>query len=131
MTTSTSTGIPAPERGFRCSVDRYGSILPGVPGYAAECRLVRGIPVGAGPGRVLVGFLWGLARGLRRPTEPWHHTSHHGNEPEKLAALVKINTWQIELFGRFLGLGTLERTLTATSFAAFITMGANPLVAKA
>jgi Protein of unknown function (DUF1552) len=34
--------------------------------------------------------------------EPWHHISHHGNEPEKLAALVKINTWQIELFGRFL-----------------------------
>ena len=34
--------------------------------------------------------------------EPWHHISHHGNETEKLAALVKINTWQIELFGRFL-----------------------------
>lgn len=34
--------------------------------------------------------------------EPWHHISHHGNEAEKLAALVKINTWQIELFGRFL-----------------------------
>src|SRR5262245_8287113 len=34
--------------------------------------------------------------------EPWHHISHHGNEPEKLAALIKINTWQIELFGRFL-----------------------------
>jgi len=34
--------------------------------------------------------------------EPWHHISHHGNEPEKLASLVKINTWQIELFGRFL-----------------------------
>jgi Protein of unknown function (DUF1552) len=34
--------------------------------------------------------------------EPWHHVSHHGNEPEKLAALVRINTWQIELFGRFL-----------------------------
>jgi Protein of unknown function (DUF1552) len=34
--------------------------------------------------------------------EPWHHISHHGNEPEKLAALVKINTWQVELFGRFL-----------------------------
>jgi hypothetical protein len=34
--------------------------------------------------------------------EPWHHVSHHGNEPEKLAALVKINTWHIELFGRFL-----------------------------
>jgi hypothetical protein len=34
--------------------------------------------------------------------EPWHHISHHGNEAEKLEALVKINTWQIELFGRFL-----------------------------
>ena len=28
--------------------------------------------------------------------EPWHHVSHHGNEPEKLALLVKLNTWQIE-----------------------------------
>jgi hypothetical protein len=34
--------------------------------------------------------------------EPWHHVSHHGNEPEKLALLVKLNTFQIELFGRFL-----------------------------
>jgi hypothetical protein len=34
--------------------------------------------------------------------EPWHHISHHGNEAEKLDALVKINTWHIELFGRFL-----------------------------
>jgi hypothetical protein len=34
--------------------------------------------------------------------EPWHHVSHHGNEPEKLALLVKLNTFQIELFSRFL-----------------------------
>jgi hypothetical protein len=34
--------------------------------------------------------------------EPWHHVSHHGNEPEKLALLVKLNTWQIEIFGKFL-----------------------------
>jgi hypothetical protein len=34
--------------------------------------------------------------------EPWHHISHHGNDPEKLASLVKINTWQIGLFGEFL-----------------------------
>ena len=34
--------------------------------------------------------------------EPWHHVSHHGNEPEKLALLVKLNTWQIELFGKFI-----------------------------
>jgi hypothetical protein len=35
--------------------------------------------------------------------EPWHHVSHHGNEPEKLALLVKLNTWQIEVFSKFLG----------------------------
>jgi hypothetical protein len=34
--------------------------------------------------------------------EPWHHVSHHGNEPQKLELLVKLNTWQIEVFGRFL-----------------------------
>ena len=65
LTTSTSTGIPAPERGFRCSVDRYGSILPGVPGCAAECRLVRGIPVGRVQTRTC-GIFVGHAGGLRR-----------------------------------------------------------------
>jgi len=34
--------------------------------------------------------------------EPWHHVSHHGNEAEKLALLVKLNTWQISIFGKFL-----------------------------
>jgi len=34
--------------------------------------------------------------------EPWHHVSHHGNEPEKLALLVKLNTFQISLFSKFL-----------------------------
>ena len=35
-------------------------------------------------------------------TEPWHHVSHHGNEPEKLEMLVKVNIWQIGVFGKFL-----------------------------
>jgi hypothetical protein len=34
--------------------------------------------------------------------EPWHHVSHHGNDPAKLALLVKLNTWQISLFAKFL-----------------------------
>jgi len=34
--------------------------------------------------------------------EPWHHVSHHGNEPEKLELLVKLNTFQIAAFGKFL-----------------------------
>src|SRR5689334_2994311 len=33
--------------------------------------------------------------------EPWHHVSHHGNEAEKLALLVKLNTFQISLFSQF------------------------------
>jgi hypothetical protein len=34
--------------------------------------------------------------------EPWHHVSHHGNQPEKLEMLVKLNTWQMSLFAKFL-----------------------------
>ena len=34
--------------------------------------------------------------------EPWHHVSHHGNQPEKLELLTKLNTWQISVFGKFL-----------------------------
>jgi hypothetical protein len=35
-------------------------------------------------------------------TEPHHALSHHGNDPEKIANLVKLNTWQVSLFGKFL-----------------------------
>lgn len=35
-------------------------------------------------------------------TEPHHSTSHHGNDPEKIANLVKLNTYHVSLFGKFL-----------------------------
>jgi hypothetical protein len=35
-------------------------------------------------------------------TEPHHSMSHHGNDPAKIANLVKLNTYHVELFGRFL-----------------------------
>jgi predicted component of type VI protein secretion system len=35
-------------------------------------------------------------------TEPHHSMSHHGNDREKLANLVKLNTYHISLFGKFL-----------------------------
>jgi len=73
LTTTTSTGIPAPERGFRCSVDRYGSILPGMPGCAAECRRVRGIPVG----RARDADLWDFCGARRRPSPARQH-GHSG-----------------------------------------------------
>jgi hypothetical protein len=34
--------------------------------------------------------------------EPWHHISHWGNDQEKREAFLKINIWQMQLFGRFL-----------------------------
>ena len=35
-------------------------------------------------------------------TEPHHAMSHHGNSQERIANLVKLNTYHISLFGRFL-----------------------------
>jgi hypothetical protein len=34
--------------------------------------------------------------------EPHHAMSHHGNNPEKLAGLVKVNTYHMSLFAKFL-----------------------------
>jgi len=33
--------------------------------------------------------------------EPHHAMSHHGNNPEKLAGLVKLNTYHVSLFAKF------------------------------
>ena len=35
-------------------------------------------------------------------TEPHHSMSHHGNNPEKIANLVKLNTYHMALFAKFL-----------------------------
>src|SRR5262249_44224587 len=34
--------------------------------------------------------------------EPHHAMSHHGNNPDKLAGLVKLNTYHVSLFAKFL-----------------------------
>ena len=34
--------------------------------------------------------------------EPHHSMSHHGNNPEKIADLVKLNTYHMALFAKFL-----------------------------
>ena len=34
--------------------------------------------------------------------DPHHPTSHHGNDPEKLAKIAKINTYHVSLFSDFL-----------------------------
>jgi hypothetical protein len=35
-------------------------------------------------------------------SEPHHSCSHHGNNPEKLANLVKLNTYHVTLFAKFI-----------------------------
>ena len=34
--------------------------------------------------------------------EPHHAMSHHGNNPDKVAGLVKLNTYHVSLFAKFL-----------------------------
>jgi len=34
-------------------------------------------------------------------TEPHHSMSHHGNDAAKIANLVKLNTWHVSLFAKF------------------------------
>jgi len=35
-------------------------------------------------------------------TEPHHSMSHHGSDPEKVRNLVKLNTWHMTLFAKFI-----------------------------
>ena len=46
-------------------------------------------------GLVLLGVGFGVA-------EPHHPTSHHGNDPVKVAQIAKINTYHVSLFSGFL-----------------------------
>ena len=34
-------------------------------------------------------------------SEPQHAMSHHGRDPKKLEGLIKLNTWQVSLFSKF------------------------------
>ena len=52
--------------------------------------------------------------------EPHHSMSHHGNNPEKIANLVKLNTYHMALFAKFvkkLKDDARRRRLAARSFA--------------
>ena len=46
-------------------------------------------------------------------TEQHHAVSHHGNDPDKIAKNVKINTYHMQLFAKFLE--KLRATPTATA----------------
>ena len=81
----------------------------GVPAsYAEHARLMFDLQVLALQGDVTRVISFQLARESSNRTytevgvsDPHHPTSHHGNDPEKLAMLAKINQFHVSLFAEF------------------------------
>src|SRR2546423_6988256 len=83
----------------------------GVPAaYADHARLMFDLQVLALQGDVTRVITFQLARETSNRTypeigvtDPHHPLSHHGNDPEKIARLAKINQFHVSLFAEFLG----------------------------
>src|SRR6185369_54617 len=83
----------------------------GVPAaYADHVRLMFDLQVLALQGDVTRVITFQLARATSNRTyleigvpDPHHPLSHHGNDPEKIARMAKINQFHVSLFAEFLG----------------------------
>ncbi|MBL9135195.1 MAG: DUF1552 domain-containing protein [Verrucomicrobiales bacterium] len=96
--------------------DAVGSPLPdldrpaGVPAaYADHARLMFDLQVLALQGDVTRVITFQLARETSNRTypeigvpDPHHPLSHHGNDPEKIARMAKINQFHVSLFAEYL-----------------------------
>ncbi len=101
----------------RAESDAVGNPLPdldrpvGVPAaYADHARLMFDLQVLALQGDVTRVITFQLARETSNRTypeigvpDPHHPLSHHGNDPEKIARMAKINQFHVSLFAEFLG----------------------------
>jgi uncharacterized protein DUF1552 len=82
----------------------------GVPAaFADHAKLMFDLQVLAFQADITRVVTFQLARELSNRTypevgvaDPHHPTSHHGNDPEKLAKIAKINTFHVSLFAQFL-----------------------------
>ena len=82
----------------------------GVPAaFADHAKLMFDLQVLALQGDITRIITFQLTRELNNRTypeigvpDPHHPTSHHGNDPEKLAKIAKINTYHVSLFSQFL-----------------------------
>ena len=82
----------------------------GVPAaFADHAKLLFDLQVLALQGDITRIITFQLTRELNNRTypeigvaDPHHPTSHHGNDPEKLAKIAKINTYHVSLFAQFL-----------------------------
>jgi Protein of unknown function (DUF1552) len=83
----------------------------GVPAaYADHARLMFDLQVLAFQGDVTRVITFQLARETSNRTypevgvsDPHHPLTHHGNDPEKIAKMAKINQFHVSLFAEFLG----------------------------
>ncbi len=83
----------------------------GVPAaYADHARLMFDLQVLALQGDVTRVITFQLARETSNRTypeigvpDPHHPLSHHGNDPEKIARMAKINQFHVSLFAEYLG----------------------------
>ena len=80
------------------------------PAYADHARLMFDLQVLALQGDVTRVVTFQLARETSNRTypeigvpDPHHPLSHHGNDPEKIARMAKINQFHVSLFAEFLG----------------------------
>ena len=79
------------------------------PSYADHARLMFDLQVLALQGDVTRVITFQLARETSNRTypeigvsDPHHPLSHHGNDPEKIAKMAKINAFHVSLFAEFL-----------------------------
>src|SRR5213075_2735658 len=100
----------------KAEADAAGNPLPdldrpvGVPAaYADHARLMFDLQVLALQGDVTRVITFQLARETSNRTypeigvsDPHHPLSHHGNDPEKIARMAKINQFHVSLFAGFL-----------------------------
>jgi hypothetical protein len=100
----------------RAEADATNNPLPdldrpvGVPSaYADHARLMFDLQVLAFQGDVTRVITFQLARETSNRTypeigvpDPHHPLSHHGNDPEKIARMAKINQFHVSLFAEFL-----------------------------
>ena len=101
----------------RAEADAKDNPLPdldrpmGVPAaYADHARLMFDLQVLALQGDVTRVITFQLARETSNRTypeigvsDPHHPLSHHGNDPDKIARMAKINQFHVSLFAEFLG----------------------------
>jgi len=93
---STSVNLPDAPIGIPESFDEHATLMYDLMAVAYEANITR-----------VITYMKSRDASQRvypniGVMEPHHAMSHHGNNPEKIAGLVKVNTYHMTLFSKFL-----------------------------